>query len=255
MRKVVVINFKGGVGKTTTSVNVAHGLAMAGNRVLLVDNDPQANSTFIFNRPFQYSLTDLFKNLVPVERATISIRPNLDLIPSAKSLSTINSWLIEKSIPQRARVLERILSSVSGYDFVIVDTAPSFSLLNANAISFATEAWVPVAMEYLALANIKELVHIFTRAESHLHKPIEIKYVIPYFVDLRNKKSHQILHMLEDIFGESVTAPIHTNVKISEAPFHFKTVLEYDPESRGAQDFQALVNRIIQDNHRGAQAV
>jgi chromosome partitioning protein len=255
MRKVVVINFKGGVGKTTTSVNVAHGLAMAGNRVLLVDNDPQANSTFIFNKPYQYSLTDLFKNLIPVERAIISVKPCLDLIPAAKSLSTINSWLIEKAIPQRARVLERILAGVTGYDFIIVDTAPSFSLLNANAISFASEAWVPVAMEYLALANIKELVHIFTRAETHLSKPIDIKYVIPYFVDLRNKKSHQILHMLGDIFGEALTNPIHTNVKISEAPFHFKTVLEYDPESRGAKDFQALIRRILQDNHQGAQAV
>jgi len=247
MRKVIIINFKGGVGKTTTAVNVAYGLSKRGLKILLVDNDPQANSTFVFNRSFKYSLTDVFKNHIPAEKAIIKIGKNLDMIPASKSLSTINTWLVENNIPRRALVLDRILSSLNGYDMIIVDTAPSFSLLNANAISFADEVWIPVAMEYLALCNIRELMHVFSRAELNLGKQITIKYVIPFFYDKRNKKSAQILKILQDIFGDAVTNPIHTNVRVSEAPYHFKTVLEYAPGSRGAKDFKALIDKIIAD--------
>jgi chromosome partitioning protein len=145
-------------------------------------------------------------------------------------------------------VLDRVLSQVSDYDFMIMDTAPSFSLLNANAISYAREAWVPVAMEYLALANVRELIHVLERAEVHLSRKIPISYVIPCFVDTRNKKTRQILRMLQDIFGDHVTNPIHTNVRISEACFHFKTVLEFDPESRGALDYRRLIDKIAEEN-------
>ena len=248
MRKAVIINFKGGVGKTTTAVNVSHGLAERGFRVLLVDNDPQANSTFIFNKSPKFSLTHLFKNQATLEQVLVPVRPNLDLVPASKSLSTINTWLVERDIPRRAFLLDKILSPLTDYDFVIVDTAPSFSLLNANAISFAHEAWIPVAMEFLALANIRELMRVFTRAESNIGRRIAISYVIPFFYDRRNNKSRKILQMLYDIFGKNVTDPIHTNVKVSEAPFHFKTIFEYDPGCRGAEDFGRLIERIVEEN-------
>ncbi|HOS99378.1 MAG TPA: ParA family protein [Acidobacteriota bacterium] len=250
MRRVVVINFKGGVGKTTTAVNVSFGLAELGFHVLLVDNDPQANATFVLDRKFRYSLTEVYREEVPLEQAIVNVRPNLDLIPASKSLSNINTWLIENSIPNRAQVLDRVLARAPEYDFMIMDTAPSFSLLNANAISYAREAWVPVAMEYLALANVRELIHVFSRAEVHLARKIPISNVIPYFVDSRNKKTRQIMRMLQDIFGDNLTNPIHTNVKVSEACFHFKTVLEYDPESRGAKDFRLLIRKIVEENSR-----
>ncbi|MBN2432302.1 MAG: ParA family protein [Acidobacteria bacterium] len=248
MRRVVIINFKGGVGKTTTAVNVAHGLALSGFRVLLVDNDPQANSTFIFTKDVKHSLTSLFKNQFALEEAILTVRPNLDLVPASKSLSTINTWLVEQQVPRRAQVLEKILSPAEGYDFIIVDTAPSFSLLNANAITFASEAWVPVAMEYLALANIRELMNTFSTAKSNLGKDLPISYVIPFLYDRRNKKSKQIYNILIDIFGDIVTNPIHIDVRVSEAPYFSKSILEYNPQCRGANDFRRLIRRIIDEN-------
>ena len=248
VRKVVVINFKGGVGKTTTAVNVSSGLAMEGFRVLLVDADPQASATFILLKSFQYNLADLFREEATLEQTIVTVRRNLDLIPSSKALATVNTWLVESQTPQRAQVMDRFLRRASGYDFIIIDTAPSFSLLNANAISFAEEAWVPVAMEYLALANLRELVHVLGRAEENLGKQIPISNVIPIMVDYRNRKTQQILRMLQDIFGDVVTEPIRTNVRVSEANFQFKTIFEYDPACHGSVDFRALVEKVIREN-------
>lgn len=247
-RRVVIINFKGGVGKTTTAVNVCYGLAQQGFRVLLVDVDPQASSTFILAKASRHTLTDLFKRTATLDETIIPVRKNLDMIPSSKSLSSINTWLVESKVAQRVLVLDRMFADLDGYDFIVADTAPSFSLLNANAISFAEEAWVPVAMEYLALANIRELLHVLSRAEFNLNKKIRVSNVIPFLVDHRNKKTHQIMHMLEDIFGEAITNPVRTNVKISEANFHFQTVLEYDPLSHGAEDFNQLIRKIVGQN-------
>jgi len=248
MRKVVIINFKGGVGKTTTAVNVSHGLALAGFRVLLVDNDPQANSTFIFNKRTEYSLTHLFKGQATLEETILEVRQNLDLLPAAKSLSTVNTWLVEQKIARRVQLLDKILAQADGYDYIIVDTAPSFSLLNANAIMFANEAWVPVAMEYLALSNVRELMNVLSTARTNAKRDLEISYVIPFLYDRRTLKSKKIHNMLKDIFGETVTNPIHTNVRISEAPFHSKSIMEFDPKCRGSKDFKIFVKRIIEEN-------
>jgi chromosome partitioning protein len=248
MRKVVIINFKGGVGKTTTAVNVSSGLAAAGKKVLLVDNDPQANSTFVFTKAPRFSLASLLRQKVTLDKVVVNVRPNLDLIPASKALSTINTWLVESKTLRRAQVLDRILAPVEGYDFVIIDTAPSYSLLNANAICWATEAWVPVAMEFLALANIRELMNVFSTAKTNLGKELSISYVIPYMYDGRNRKSKQIHNILIDIFGELVTNPIRSDVRISEAPYHSKTIREYEPRCRGAKDFERLINRILEEN-------
>jgi len=115
-RKVVVINFKGGVGKTTTAVNVSSGLALEGFRVLLVDADPQASATFILLKSFQHSLADLFRNEATLTQAIVNVRRNLDFIPSSKALANINTWLVESRPPHRAQVMERFLSPAAGYD-------------------------------------------------------------------------------------------------------------------------------------------
>lgn len=247
-RKVVIINFKGGVGKTTTAVNVSHGLTLEGFRVLLVDNDPQGSATFILSRSSRSTLIDLFGGHATLGEAIVTVRPNLDFIPSSKTLDNVNTWMIEGKASNRARIMSRVLAPATGYDFILIDTAPSFSLLNANAITFAEEAWIPVAMEYLALANLRELIHVLDRAESSTHKKIPITSVIPFMVDFRNKKTRQILGILQDIFPDVVTNPIRTNVKISEANFYSKTIFEYDPLSHGAEDFRDLTRRIIQGN-------
>lgn len=247
MRKIVLSNFKGGVGKTTCAVNLAVGIARAGKRVLLLDNDSQASATDALgiNGHANSGTYSLLVDGVSAEELTIHVEPNLYMICASKSLSGADSWLATQF--RREEVLNKRLNKVSGYDFVILDTAPAFSLLNVNALAWAQEVWLPVNMEYMALQGVKQVLENLKIMREELDHDVSINYVIPTFVDSRNSKTAAVLEALRESFGPKVTHGIRTSVRLSEAPSYHQSIFDYAPRSTGAEDFSTLTRRILEN--------
>ena len=247
MRKIVLSNFKGGVGKTTCAVNLAVGIARAGKRVLLLDNDSQASATDALgiNGHANSGTYSLLVDGVSAEELTIHVEPNLHMICASKSLSGADSWLATQF--RREEVLNKRLNKVSGYDFVILDTAPAFSLLNVNALAWAQEVWLPVNMEYMALQGVKQVLENLKIMREELDHDVSINYVIPTFVDSRNSKTAAVLEALRESFGPKVTHGIRTSVRLSEAPSYHQSIFDYAPRSTGAEDFSTLMRRILEN--------
>jgi chromosome partitioning protein len=240
-RRIAVINHKGGTGKTTTAVHLAAGLADAGQRVLLVDFDPQGNVAVWFGLYSDRTIADLLLGRADVKDVIVSVRPHLDCILSDESLGRAQEALFGRMANDE--VLRSKLSPLSGYDFCIVDCAPSLNLLTRNALLYAEEVIIPISMEYLALVGVRQLVQSILRVRKAKRHDIEISAVVPTFFTRRNKKSLEIIRSLKGHFGETLAEPIRLNVKLSEAPSHCQTVFEYAPSSHGARDYRKLVER------------
>ncbi len=246
MRVAVIAQSKGGTGKTTTAVQIAFGLAMEkAKKVLLIDCDPQGNVSNALGVSAANTLYHVIVEKASLEDCIVRARPNLDLIAANRELTAADQWLVMQH--RREEVLRRRLEEVEGYDYIILDTAPSFSLVGLNALLFAQEVWIPVSMEYLALEGVRQVVGNLRVLEEELHHVLPIHYVIPTFYDGRHKKSAEVLSLLKEAYGNRVTDPIRIDVKLSEAPSFFKTVFEYSPHSRGAEDFRHLIERIVND--------
>jgi chromosome partitioning protein len=241
IRRIAVINHKGGTGKTTTAVHVAAGLADAGYRVLLVDFDPQGNVGIWFDLYHDRTVADLLLGKAEVKHVTVPARPNLDCILSDERLSRAQEALFGRTANEE--VLRMKLSPVEGYDFCIVDCAPSMNLLTRNALLYAEEVIIPISMEYLALVGVRQLVQNIINVRKGKRHEVEISAVVPTFFTKRNKKSLEIIRTLKGHFGEILAEPIRMNVKLSEAPSHGLTVFEYAPSSHGARDYRKLVER------------
>jgi chromosome partitioning protein len=253
-RRICISASKGGVGKTTTCVNLAHGLATAGYRVLVVDTDPQGNaSAILLPDGFERCLYHLMVENAPVEEVVHQARENLDVIGSNEMVALINQFLVLQNNRELflARRLEPLLEG-GEYDYVLVDTSPSFSLLNITAYRACSEALIPVSMEYLSLVGVRQsLDHISILCEELGHD-LSVSYIVPTMADARYSKTTEVLRMLKRSFKGVVTSPVHSNVKLSEAPSFGKTVFEYAPRSTGARDYQKLTDQIVKDNRAAA---
>lgn len=246
MRKIAIINQKGGTAKTTTAVNLAAALAHRDRRVLLIDMDPQGSVATWFDIVPPKSLYHLLlEESTGPQNCVVAVRENLDVLPSTKI--AVQAELILTGLPGRERVLGRKLAQLSGYDFVLLDCPPSLNLLNQNAITYAAEAFIPVSMDYLALVGVKQILENLKMVREFLDHAINVSLVIPTFYDARNRKSREILEKLELHFHSKVTDPIRANVRLAEAASHHQTIFEYDPSSHGARDYQNLAERVLSE--------
>ena len=248
MRRVVVAMFKGGTGKSTVATTVAVGLARRGRRVTLIDLDAQANATDILGYA-EHGQLDMYGVIVEgtaPEAIAIKIDEHLQLLPSSQALAPISNWLVMQN--RREEILKKRLAKLNGAEYVILDTGPSFSLLNLNALLYATEAWLPVSMDYLSLTGVSQLLDTLKMVEEELGHQLPIRYVIPTFFDGRTRKSTAVLDTLKESFGAVVTPPIRMNVKLSEAASYHKSIFDYAPESAGAEDFRTLVDHIDKES-------
>ncbi|WP_437681591.1 AAA family ATPase [Sorangium sp. So ce131] len=249
-RYLAVFNHKGGTGKTTTAVSVAAGLAARGKRVLLVDTDAQGNVSVSLGAGAERSLYHVLVMGLRVADATRTVRPNLDLLPSNETLAAAELYLAGRQ--NRDRVLsERLSAAAAAYDFVVLDCSPSLSLMNQNALVFADSVLVPVACDYLSLVGVRQVIKTVKNVNALLHHPVQIWGVLPTFFDGRAKIAREAVGTMKQHFGERCLAPIRQAIKVKEAPAQGQTIFEYAPGTPAADDYLAVVDRIIESRERG----
>jgi len=251
-RVIAITNQKGGSAKTTTSVNLAAALAMAGRKVLLVDLDPQANATIGFG----YSATELEKSIyhVLIEVETTmreAIRPtdleNLHLLPATIHLSGAEVELVNtigREIMLRDK-LNQLLRN-SDYQYVILDCPPSLGLLTLNALTTAQEVIIPVQTHFYALEGMSLLMNTIDLVKRRLNHKLFVTGILPTLYQSGTKLSEKVLDELRKYFGNQVfQTPIRMNVRLAEAPSHGKPIFLYDSESNGAEDYTQLALEVM----------
>ncbi|MFO0678541.1 MAG: AAA family ATPase [Polyangiaceae bacterium] len=243
-RRLAIFNHKGGTGKTTTTVSIAAGLAARGLKVLLVDTDSQGNVGVSFGHKIEKSLYHVLVMGLRAKDAAIEVRPNLDLIASNETLAAAELYLAGRQ--NRDRILKDRLAAVSeDYDIVIIDCSPSLSLMNQNALVFADGILVPVACDFLSLVGVRQVIKTVKNVNALLHHPVQIFGVLPTFYDARARICRDAVETLKEHFGDRCLPPIRQTTRIKEAPAQGRTIFEYAPESNAAEDYQRIVDFIV----------
>ncbi|MCB9139656.1 MAG: ParA family protein [Caldilineaceae bacterium] len=244
MRKIAVALSKGGVGKTTTAVNLAAGLADAGRRVLLVDLDTQDQAARMLGVDPAAGIAELVAGDLPADDALFPAREKLTLLAGGSSLAGLKRIIARKDFGGERTVSDALTPLDDRFDYVVIDTAPGWDTLAINALFYADEILTPVALEVLAVQGLLDFARNVQSIQQY-HDRLTLRYVLPTFMDRRVKKSGEILAQLEESFGDRVCAPIRYNVRLSEAPGYGQTIFEYAPRSSGAEDYAALTERIL----------
>lgn len=255
MGKIIAIaNQKGGVGKTTTSINLAASLAVQGKKTLLIDADPQANATSGLGIDPKQMSSSIYECLVddyPMEGTQVkTCVDKLELVGSRIDLVGAELELINK--PNRERVLRALLEQVkSKYDFILIDCSPSLGLITVNALTAADSVIIPVQAEYFALEGISKLLNTIRIIKSKLNTSLQIEGFLLTMYDARLRLANQIYEELKGHFADMVfDTVIPRNIRLSEAPSHGLPAILYDPASRGATSHLQLAKEIIAKNRK-----
>ena len=253
MGKIIAIaNQKGGVGKTTTSVNLAASLGVLEKKVLLIDADPQANATSGLGINVETVETGTYQILehtvAPRETIITTESPNLDLIPAHIDLVAIEIELVDKE--QREYMLKKVLSDVSDdYDYILIDCAPSLGLLTLNALTAADAVIIPIQCEYFALEGLGKLLNTIKSVQKIHNQQLDIEGLLLTMYDARLRLSNQVVEEVQKHFQEMVFKTIiQRNVRLSEAPSFGESIINYDASSKGASNYLSLAQEIIEKN-------
>ena len=246
MTKVIaVVNQKGGVGKSTTCVNLTAAINEKKKKILTIDLDPQGNTTSGMGVEKQISpnIYDVLVNGVDIKKAIVKT-PYGDVIPANKSLSGAEIEMV--SIEKREFLLKNALLSAEGYDIVLIDCPPSLGLLTLNALCASSGVLIPVQCEYYALEGLSDLMYTLKMVKKSLNTGLEVEGVLLTMFDSRTNLSLQVANEVKRFFpGKVFSSVIPRNVRLSEAPSHGKPVLYYDRASRGAESYISLASEII----------
>jgi len=246
-RVFAVVNQKGGVGKTTTAVNLAASLAASERRTLLIDLDPQANASTAFGiiDADRHIYDALIGRCVMKDVARATELGFLEVVPSGRDLVGAEIELV--SLPDRERRLALAMADLRDrYDYIVIDCPPSLGLLTLNALTAADEVLIPLQCEYYALEGLARLLDTVELVRRSLNPTLALGGIVPTMVDLRNALSHQVLREVRAHFGDRVfQTAIPRNVRLSEAPSHGKPILLYDVRSRGALAYLRLAEELL----------
>jgi chromosome partitioning protein len=249
MGKVLAIaNQKGGVGKTTTSINLAASLAKTRRRVMLIDIDPQGNATMGsgINKEAQDVTTyEVLLGIQPIESALQRVEGEYDLVPANSHLSGAEVELIE--LEQRERRLRNALDGVRDrYDYILIDCPPALNLLTINALVAAHSVMIPMQCEYYALEGLTALLNTIRKIRETLNPQLQIEGLLRTMYDPRNNLDNEVSAQLKQHFGDKLYRTIiPRNIRLAEAPSHGKPVIAYDMQSKGAQAYLALAGEIL----------
>lgn len=249
-KTIAIVNQKGGVGKTTSCVNIAASLTAVGKRVLMCDFDPQANATSglgVDKTTASPGVYEVLVSSIPCEKAIVST-PHADVLPANKALAGAGIEMI--GMDRREYLLKDALERVkSNYDFILIDCPPSLELLTLNALCAADTVLVPVQCEYYALEGLSDLLSTIRIVKKSLNPSLDLEGVLLTMYDGRTNLSLQVAEEVKRHFpGKVYATVIPRNVRLSEAPSHGKPVLAYDPWSRGTEAYKSLAGEIVEQN-------
>ena len=249
MAKIIAVaNQKGGVGKTTTTINLGASLAVADMKVLIIDADPQGNSSsgFGLRGTFRKSLYHALVMGEPIDHLLLNTElPNLRVVPSEKILAAAEIELVDAD--EREYRLKKLLAKVSDqFDYILIDCPPSLGLLTLNALAAANSVLIPIQCEYYALEGVSDLWDTLTKIRRALNPNLTIEGFLLTMFDERTNLSNQVVSDLRDFLGSQVFSTIvPRNVRLAEAPSHGKPVILYDIKSKGAESYLRLAKEVI----------
>jgi chromosome partitioning protein len=253
MGKVISIaNQKGGVGKTTTAINLASGLAVLEYKTLIIDADPQANATSgvgFDQKTVTTSIYDCILNDInPKEIILKTKTPHLDLLPA--HIDLVGAELEMINLPNREQMMKLVIDKLKPeYDFIIIDCSPSLGLITVNALTASDSVIIPVQCEYFALEGLGKLLNTVKIVQSRLNPELEIEGILLTMFDRRLRLSNQVVEDVQTHFSEIVfDTIIHRNTTLGEAPSHGESVIMFDAESKGAQNYLDLARELLQKN-------
>jgi chromosome partitioning protein len=248
-RIIAIANQKGGVGKTTTAINLASCLAHSGKRTLIVDMDPQANATtglgFDVEKIEKSSYEVLIQNMPASKAIVATMMAKMELLPAHIRLVGAEIELV--GLEDREKMFLNAIAPVRDqYEFVLIDCPPSLGLLTLNALTASDTVLIPIQCEYYALEGLRQLLNTIRLVQRHLNSALTIEGVLMTMFDSRLNLSNQVVNEVKEYFKDKVFKNvIHRNIKLGEAPSYGKPILSYDPASVGSQDYMGLAKEII----------
>ncbi|KRN85589.1 ParA family protein [Ligilactobacillus acidipiscis] len=246
---IALANQKGGVGKTTTAINLGAGLAKKGKKVLLIDLDAQGNATSglgVRKSEIKEDIYDVLVNETPVEDVIIKTEAeNLDLVPATIQLSGAEIELTSQMAREK-RLSDAILPIVDDYDYALIDCPPSLGLLTINAFTTCDSILIPVQSEYYALEGLSQLMNTVHLVQKHFNPDLYIEGVLLTMYDSRTNLGNQVVEEVQKFFKDKVYKTIiPRSVRLSEAPSHGMSIIEYDPNSKGAWKYMSLTKEVL----------